>query len=249
MAHVFSTMGTVASIIAPRATASVLQQVEAVCAEVDRLFSLYSAPSELSRLARGEMTLSGTDPLVRDAYARAIRWSADTHGAFTPHRPDGVLDLNGIVKAEAIERAGVVLHRSGCDDFVIDIGGDVLQSGSDAQRPWVLGVADPADATRLLCSLTLSGTRLAIATSGSAERGDHIWRGGSIEPSAFTQVTVIANDIVTADVLATAIVAGGPAMLDDVADRWDVDVLVVDRAGDLVATPGFQRAITQPRAA
>ncbi|MET3720042.1 MULTISPECIES: hypothetical protein [unclassified Arthrobacter] len=44
----------------------------------------------------------------------------------------------------------------------------------------------------------------------------------------------------TADVLATAIVASGTPMLDRAADRWDVAVLAVRRDGTLLATPEFR---------
>jgi hypothetical protein len=49
---------------------------------------------------------------------------------------------------------------------------------------------------------------IALATSGTAERVDHIWRlpGGQ---DGFVQVSVAAADIVTADVLAAAIVGAG----------------------------------------
>ncbi|MET3351631.1 UNVERIFIED_ORG: thiamine biosynthesis lipoprotein ApbE [Arthrobacter sp. UYEF1] len=85
-----------------------------------------------------------------------------------------------------------------------------------------------------------------MATSGSAERGDHIW-GLPRDSSAFTQVSVAAADITTADVLATAIAAGGRRqaaggrpMLDRATDGWDVAVLAVLADGDLLATPGFR---------
>ena len=50
-----------------------------------------------------------------------------------------------------------------------------------------------------------------------------------------------AADIVTADVLATAIVAGGLPMLDRATDGWDIEVLAVRAGGELLATPGFRR--------
>ena len=56
-------------------------------------------------------------------------------------------------------------------------------------------------------------------------------------------MSVVANDIVTADVLATAIVAGSDDALDDVTSRWDVDVITVDRSGALRMTPGLLRAL------
>ena len=91
--------------------------------------------------------------------------------------------------------------------------------------------------------MELAGQHRALATSGSAQRGDHIWKGGELAPAHFVQVSVLADDIVTADVLATAIVAGGPVALDDITDRWPVDVLAVDREGAMVATPGFRLAL------
>jgi thiamine biosynthesis lipoprotein len=54
------------------------------------------------------------------------------------------------------------------------------------------------------------------------------------------QVSVLAGDIVTADVLATAVFAGGLPMLDRAAEGWDVDVLAVKTDGQLLATPGFR---------
>jgi thiamine biosynthesis lipoprotein len=57
-------------------------------------------------------------------------------------------------------------------------------------------------------------------------------------------VSVAAADILTADVLATAIVSGGRAALDEFAERFDVDVLAVQRDGSLLATPGWPRALT-----
>jgi thiamine biosynthesis lipoprotein len=56
----------------------------------------------------------------------------------------------------------------------------------------------------------------------------------------FVQVSVAAADVVTADVLATAIVAGGIPMLNRATDMWDIDVLAVRADGDLLATQGFR---------
>ncbi|WP_313959655.1 hypothetical protein [Arthrobacter sp. U41] len=58
--------------------------------------------------------------------------------------------------------------------------------------------------------------------------------------SEFRQASEAAADIVTADVLATAIVAGGGPMLNWATDGWDVEVLAVLGSGELLATPGFR---------
>jgi thiamine biosynthesis lipoprotein len=263
-ARTFVCMGTVVSLTVPvrpgAALATDLDRLEAATAVVedqfaalDAQFSLYRPDSEASQIARGELTLLQASPLLRDLYSDAVRWRRRTEGAFTPERPDGLLDLSGLVKGYAIAEAGRSLVALGLHDWCLNAGGDVLVSGSPAPSsagpsPWLAGIVDPADRRTLLGAYPLGAqprARLALATSGSAERGDHIWTVGLRGPSGprraeFTQVSVAAQDIVTADVLATAIVAGGRPTLDAVTARWDVDVLAVERDGGLLATPGFR---------
>jgi thiamine biosynthesis lipoprotein len=228
MTHVFVTMGTVVSLD----PAMQVDAVEAVFAGYDRRFSLYRPASELSRIADGSLDLSDAGNEVRAAYACALEWRAATDGIFTPHRPDGTIDLNGVVKALAMREVGALLGAD--DDWTLSVGGDVL-----ASRPrTVVGIVDPTDRTRLLTSLTLAGGRRAVATSGIAERGDHLWgRGG------FAQVSVVGDDILTADVLATTIAAGGLSVLNQCTARFDIDVLAIDLDGNLFATPGMRAQI------
>jgi thiamine biosynthesis lipoprotein len=220
-----------------------------VFARLDGTFSLYLPGSEASRLARRELSLRESSAGMRERYADALSWRLMTEGAFSPERPDGVLDLSGIIKGYAIDQAGEALHGCGITDWCLNAGGDVLVMGSPVPgsgASWVAAVIDPQDRSALLSACGLggpacrkTGTRRALATSGSAERGDHIWTAGA-RGAEFAQVSVAAADIVTADVLATAIVAGGSEMLHRATDIWEVDVLAVRRTGELLATPGFR---------
>jgi thiamine biosynthesis lipoprotein len=243
VAHVFDTMGTVVSLIST-ADGATLASVEDVFRAADQRYSLYRPDSELSQIAAGDLTLMDASDALRATYAAALDWRHTTDGAFTPNRPDGVVDLNGIVKAQAIRDAGLVLEGAGCRDFCLNVGGDILVAGVHTDgAPWTVGLVDPRNPQALVCSIVIDGSRRAVATSGSAERGDHIWLGGNTGPAEFLQASVVADDIITADVLATAIIAGGRATLDDITARWDVDVLTVDRAGELLATPGLRAAL------
>jgi len=237
----FETMGTVVSLEWAGKPARVTD-VRRIFEAADRRFSLHRPDSELSRVADGSLELLDASSELREVYATALGWRGETGGAFTPHRPDGALDLNGIVKAWAMAEAGRAL---GDGDWCLNVGGDVLVSGqAETGAPWVVGIVDPADRAELLTAVPLVGARRAAATSGSAERGDHIWTRGR-EGAEFAQVTVVAADIVTADVLATAIVSGGAESLDDLTGRFDVDVLAVDRNGELRATPGMRELVAK----
>lgn len=252
----FHCMGTVISLTMPSIPgpgghttqdelAAATGVVERVFLELDRNYSLYREDSEASRLARGEMSLRDASPGMRGRYEEALEWRLRTNGAFTPERPDGVLDLSGLIKAYAIQDAGTSLLALGRRDWCLNAGGDVLVSGSPIPGgtvPWDTGIVDPLDRGALLAGYPLGGRRrhAALATSGSAERGDHIWRRPEEGP-AFVQVSVAAADITTADVLATAIVAGGLPMLDRATDGWDIAVLAVGSDGALLGTPDFRR--------
>ncbi|MET1063876.1 MAG: FAD:protein FMN transferase [Arthrobacter sp.] len=251
-------MGTVISLALPadgaaRDSGQVLESaaaaVERVFAGLDAMFSLYVPDSEASRVARGEITVRDASTAFRARFADATGWRLLTQGFFTPERPDGVLDLSGIIKGYAMGQAATALQDVGIEDWCLNAGGDVLVSGSPAPglgSPWLADVVDPLDRGALLSGFPLGSTGrfAALATSGTAERGEHIWRAGAgrtqFRRSEFRQASVAAPDIVTADVLATAIVAGGRPMLDWATDSWDVEVLAVLGSGDLLATPGFR---------
>ena len=263
-ARTFRCMGTVISLAFPRDPApgghladdefaAATAVVESLFQELDHTFSLYRPDSEANRLARGELLLQNASAAMRTLYVDALDWRRRTEGAFTPKRPDGVVDLSGLVKGHAISEAGTSLLALGLHHWCLNAGGDVLVSGSPlpgstqpgstqpTSKAWQAGIVDPADRRALVAGYALGAGRrhAALATSGSAERGHHIWRQrGAAEE--FVQVSVAAADVVTADVLATAIVAGGVPMLDRAADGWDISVLAVTAEGELLATPGFR---------
>lgn len=260
MSFVFDTMGTTVSVATPVPLEEAAgTEVRRVFRAYDERFSLYRPESEGSALASGELAPEDGSPELREAYDLAGWWSRATHGAFTPRRPDGVVDLSGVVKALAIQAAAEALRQHGLDHWCVNAGGDVLVTGTNGGAPWVVGVVDPDDRQALLTQFTCTAALAAVATSGTAERGEHVWRQPSrpAGPPAqaapavpatqdFRQVTVAGPDIVTADVLATAILAGGRRRLDQFLTRWPVEVLAAGTDGELVATAGF-RAVSPGR--
>ena len=244
MRGTFETMGTVASIVLPVDGAGVVDSIRRIFDDADQRFSLYRVDSELSRINAGELSLMSASDELRTAYALAMDWHLRTAGAFTPNRPDGAIDLNGVVKAMCISRTGEMLFASGLSDWSVAVGGDILCAGNSPTGEWNTGIVDPFDRAALLCSLPLGAGRRAIATSGSAERGDHIWTADRNAAAEFVQVTVVAENIVIADALATAIMSGGREMLDLATDTWAIDALAVLTDGSLLATPGVRSRVT-----
>lgn len=224
-------------------------------ADADHTFSRYRPGTPLSRYLRGEIGLAQCPPSVPAMIASADAYRRLTGGRFDARRPDGALDLDGVVKGWAIERAGAELTARGATSWSINAGGDVAVHGpalrgQEADARWRVGVVDPADRSRLLTVLAVGGARpAAVATSGTAERSGHVWDPRTGAPSrGLVSVTVVGPDIEEADVLATAVLAGGG---DDLAEglalleRLGLEGLAVRDDGELEVTRGL-RALLAP---
>jgi FAD:protein FMN transferase len=191
----------------------------AVLAEVDAVFSTYRPDSVVSRLGRGELDPADCPSVVGEVLAIGERARRDSGGAFAVRRrgPDGaeVLDPSGVVKGWAAERAAVALRALPDTDFCLSLGGDLVCRTLDAGTPpWRIGIEDPADPRRLVAVVPVSTG--AVATSGTAHRGQHLVdaRTGA-PPEGVMSVTVVAASLTDADVDATAAYARGTD-----AARW-----------------------------
>jgi thiamine biosynthesis lipoprotein len=232
-------MGRPVSLLARGAVAgpAVPAAVEAVFAElrrVDELLSPYREDSEVSRIARGERFRRHRD--TREVAGLAERARELTGGLFDATRPDGRWDPSGLVKGWAVERAARHLDVVGVD-WCLNAGGDVAVS-SRSGAPFVVGIEDPADPSTLLATVPSSG--LAVATSGTAARGRHLYdpRSGAAADE-LASVTVVGPSLTWADVLATAAFVAGQAALDLVARLPGYTALVVRRDGTTASSPGW----------
>jgi thiamine biosynthesis lipoprotein len=181
--------------------------------EVDRVFSTYRDDSFISRLGRGEIGVEDCPPEVAEVLALGAAAEAESGGAFSVRLPgpDGRirLDPSGVVKGWAAERAAAHLRRLADTDFSLSAGGDIICRTLDPDgTPWRIGVEDPAEPNRILAVIpVLDG---AVATSGTAHRGQHLVDARTGRPPAgVASVTVIADSLTVADIDATAAYAQG----------------------------------------
>ncbi|MFI5484718.1 FAD:protein FMN transferase [Micromonospora echinaurantiaca] len=178
--------------------------------EVDARFSTYRADSEVCRVDRGELAVADGSADLRDVLARcADLWRA-TDGFFDAYAT-GRLDPSGYVKGWAVQVASDRLLAAGAANHCLNAGGDVRVRGRSATgRPWRIGVRHPWDP--MATCLVLTGTDLAVATSGVYERGAHVRdpRRG-VPATGLRSVTVVGPDLGVADAYATAAVAMGAA--------------------------------------
>jgi thiamine biosynthesis lipoprotein len=129
---------------------------------------------------------------------------------------DGVrIDLGGIAKGYAIDRAGEILKKNGIQDFIINYGGDMLVCGKKGKKPWKVGIKNPEESNGFFKTLEFGeGSCTGVATSGDYERFfiiddkkySHIFDPRTGRPSVDARsVTVVAKNALIADVAATAV--------------------------------------------
>lgn len=198
-------MGTVFSfdVREPGVSESALDEAATLLSEIDETFSTYREGSEISRLARGELTPEASSPEVRFVLTECERYRVQTDGYFSAYAA-GVLDPSGYVKGWAIEQVSDLLREAGSTHHYVNGGGDVqCIGGTTPETPWRIGIADPRKAGRII--RVVAGTDYAVATSGIQQRGAHIVDPHTGAPATgLLSLTIVGPRLTEADVYATA---------------------------------------------
>jgi FAD:protein FMN transferase len=168
------------------------------------------------------------------------------------------LDLGGVAKGWAVDRAYTALRARGLSRFMINLGGNIRVAGEAAPgRPWTVGIRNPFAPDRLLGTFSLADG-MAVATSGHYERFieidgvryAHIMDPRTGEPvRGLAGVTVVARSAAEADALSTALfVAGteaGTALLRTFPGAHAVFVPDT-QPPRVLPTPGFPNLVPAP---
>jgi FAD:protein FMN transferase len=156
----------------------------------------------------------GYDKLILDANEMSVRFAVEGMK----------VDLGGIAKGYALDKAAEAMQKGGAVGGMVDIGGEVRCFGSSPadQNIWRIGLQDPAVAKDVMNTskplLILRLTDTAVATSGNYHR--FVTIGGKryshiVDPESghssesLASVTIICPSAIDADALSTAVTVMG----------------------------------------
>jgi thiamine biosynthesis lipoprotein len=216
-----------------RKTKKDLEKVFEYFRYVDMEYSPYKETSQVAKLNRGEEVSREMEEILRQAEDLKV----STGGYFNIKRPDGKIDPSGIVKGWAIKNAAEILRKLGYERFYIDAGGDAEIVGKN----WTWGIKNPFDVAQIVKALNLSDC--GIATSGTYERGQHIYDpiGKSTVITDIVSLTVIGPDVYVADKFATPAFAMGKVGIEFIEKQKDLEGYMIDRRGIATMTSGFDK--------
>lgn len=169
----------------------------------------------------------------------------------TPRRlrftqPQMSVTLNGIAQGYAADLVRRQLQAHGIQHALINTGEWSALGQPDAQHGWTLGIANPRDESQLITRLLLDGRSIATSADNQTAfsrdyRHHHIFDPHTgYSPPELASVTVAAASCALADALTKVMFVAGMQRALALAQRWQADVLLVDKAGQWRASPGFK---------
>ena len=145
----------------------------------------------------------------------------EKEGLLQKDNPNVYIDFNAIAKGYCIDRIGAFLESKKVSNYLIELGGELLASGThiEKQKSWTVGIDDPNQKEERTLYTTLPLKDRAMATSGnyrkfrvdslSGKKYVHIIdaKTGYTKPSNILSVSVLAPNCATADGYATSFMA------------------------------------------
>ncbi len=173
-----------------------------------KLWGFYDGDKTITKLSNADikekLNLIGSSKVIID----------DDNSSINFKFPGMALDLGGIAKGYAVDKARDVMLNLGVKNVLISIGGEIFCIGEGIRKNgWNVGIRHPLEPDKIIAAMNLRNK--AVSTSGAyenfveikEERFGHIInpRTGYPVENNLVSVTVISGDCVMADALATAI--------------------------------------------
>ncbi len=156
------------------------------------------------------------------------------------------IDLGGIAKGFAVDRALEALRGSGAAGGLVNAGGDLAAFGA---APQSIHIRHPRDPRRSICSVEVADEALASTarrfdpfqseeTAGSAI----VDPGNRKLANAFDGATVRAPSCMIADALTKIVMIAGTEATE-LLEHYNASALLISTNGDVQISPGWQHAV------
>lgn len=209
---------------------------------IDQRFSPYIKTSEVTKVNRAKDT-SHVSTDMRLILELAEQTKRQTNGYFDVWH-NGRFDPSGIVKGWAIQQATDLVIQAGQKDFYIEAGGDLTTGGyNEDGELWRIGIRNPFNRDENVKLLQTSN--MAVATSGTAIRGQHIYNPHQQDKTLdeIISLTVVGSSICDADRFATAAFAMGPEGIQFINTLDGFEAYMIDAYGIATMTDHFEKYV------
>jgi thiamine biosynthesis lipoprotein len=240
-------------------TLEVLQQAQALSAAsrgafdvtVGALFNLWHFDADLLPQVPAPARLAATLAAVN---YRDLLLQPQQSTAFL-QRATMAVTLGGIAKGYALDQLAGLLKNRGCNNFLLQAGGDLFAAGRCHAAPWRVAVRDPRDPTLQAhlgqATVQIPPQGAAFSTAGDYERSfelhgqryHHILDPTTGTPArSCRSVSVLAPTALLADALGDALfVLGADAGLVLLQRYPQAQAIIIEASGKVRCSPGWEK--------
>lgn len=199
------------------------------------LWGFYDRDKVITELSDGDikekLNLIGSEKIIIDKDNFRVNFEL----------PGMAVDLGGIAKGYAVDKARDVMLNLGVKNALVSIGGEIYCIGEGIEKKgWNIGIRHPLEPNKIIAAINLKNK--AVSTSGTYEnfveikgrRFGHIInpRTGYPVENDLVSVTIIADDCTTTDALATAVFVLGKENGLKLIKKYKAEAVLISKDKD-----------------
>ncbi len=233
-------MPVVVEVVDLNITEEVFEEIFNYLISIDERFSPYKKTSEVSLYNEGKISKKNLSDDMKKVLELSEKTKKETDGFFDIEY-NGQVNPSGLVKGWAIYNASEILRKKGFRNFYVEIAGDIEISGlnNDGEK-WIIGIRNPFNKKENVKVLYLSD--VGIATSGTYERGKHIYNPKEKrEADEIESLTVIGPNVYEVDRFVTACFAMGIEGINFIERLDGFEGYMIDHQGIATFTSNFEK--------
>lgn len=196
--------------------------------------------------AMGLLPRSADDPPVSTGPLSFEAIELVSRQAVRFRHPDVRIDLGGIAKGFAVDRALETLRYFDISAGMVNAGGDLAVFGPDSH---MIHIRDPRNPGRPICSIEIADQALAsTARRFDPFQGGETTASAIIDPASRMPVlsiygaTVRATNCMVADALTKIVMIAGIDAIG-LLEQYNASALLISANGDIHITPDWHRAV------
>jgi len=213
------------------------------------LYTLLSLAEELNQISKGAYDVTLGSMVIQGGFgpdssndiydSKASKRFVISDDLYLEKFNQFLFDLSSIAKGFAVDSIHKLLVDMNKPNFLFDVGGELIVSGSKHGVPWVVGIQNPVEYSNQTIKNILSEDFLAVATSGeyrnyliddSGTKTSHTFdpaTSNSIKNDVLSVTVTSKQSAMSADAWATLLNVVGSEKGLELAEKHQISVLYI----------------------
>ena len=213
------------------------------------LYTLLSLAEELNQISKGAYDVTLGSMVIQGGFgpdssndiydSKASKRFVISDDLYLEKFNQFLFDLSSIAKGFAVDSIHKLLVDMNKPNFLFDVGGELIVSGSKHGVPWVVGIQNPVEYSNQTIKNILSEDFLAVATSGeyrnyliddSGAKTSHTFdpaTSNSIKNDVLSVTVTSKKSAMSADAWATLLNVVGSKKGLELAEKHQISVLYI----------------------